>query len=122
MIRIPLRTVSALNAREHWQARSSRVKRERKTVAGYLLGKTKPMVPCSIRLTRVAPSAGVDDDNLVGAMKSVRDQIAEWLGIDDRHRNQVRYVYAQKRGPWGVEIEWGEPVPGAQFELVEAHA
>lgn len=122
MILVPLRTVPGQNVREHWQARSSRVKRERKTVAGYLIGKPKPPIPCSVRLTRVAPSAGVDDDNLIGAMKSVRDEIARWLGIDDRHRNQVRYVYDQKRGPWGVEIEWGEPVVGAQFELLGAMA
>lgn len=120
MILVPLRTVPGQNVREHWQARSSRVKRERKTVAGYLIGKPKPPIPCSVRLTRVAPSAGVDDDNLIGAMKSVRDEIARWLGVDDRHRNQVRYVYDQKRGPWGVEIEWGAPVVGAQFELLGA--
>lgn len=119
MISVPLRTVSALNARELWQARSGRVKRERKTVAGYLIGKTKPPLPCSVRLTRVAPSSGTDDDNLPGALKGVRDQIAEWLGVNDRDRNTVRYFYDQKRGPWGVEIEFGEPVAGAQFNLLE---
>jgi hypothetical protein len=62
----------------------------------------------------------MDDDNLPGSMKAVRDQIAEWLGVDDRHSNQVRYVYAQKRGPWSVTIEFGEPVAGAQFELLGA--
>lgn len=120
MITVPLKTVPGLNSREMWQARSSRVKKERKTVAWALVGQARPPIPCSVRLTRVAPSAGVDDDNLSGALKGVRDQVAEWLGIDDRHRNQVRYVYAQKRGPWGVTIEFGEPVAGAQFELLGA--
>ncbi len=120
MIQVPLRTVPGLNARELWQARSSRVKKERKTVAWSLVGKQRPPIPCSVRLTRVAPSGGVDDDNLAGALKAVRDQVAAWLGIDDRHSQQVRYVYAQKCGPWGVTIEFGEPVAGAQFELLDA--
>lgn len=119
MITVPLRTVPGLNAREMWQVRSSRVKKERKTVAWSLVGQPRPPIPCSVRLTRVAPSSGVDDDNLSGALKAVRDQVAEWLGIDDRHTKQVRYVYAQKKGPWGVTIEFGEPVEGAQFELLD---
>lgn len=120
MINIPLRTVPGLNARELWQVRSSRVKKERRAVGWSLVGQQRPPIPCSVRLTRIAPSGGVDDDNLAGSLKGVRDQVAEWLGVDDRHRNQVRYVYAQKRGPWGVTIEFGEPVAGAQFELIDA--
>ena len=120
MITVPLKTVPGLNARELWQVRASRVKKERKAVAWSLVGQKHPPIPCSVLLTRVAPSGGVDDDNLPGALKGVRDQIAEWLGIDDRHSKQVRYVYAQKRGPWGVTIEFGKPVASAQFELLDA--
>lgn len=118
MITVPIRTAPGMNVREDWRVRSRRVKKERQTTAWALAGQPKPSIPCSVRLTRVAPSAGVDDDNLSGALKGVRDQIAEWLGVDDRHRNQVRYFYDQKRGPWSVTIEWGEPVAGAQFELL----
>jgi hypothetical protein len=119
MITIPLRTVPGINAREHWRVKAKRVKKERETVAWSLVGKQRPPVPCSVRLMRIAPSGGLDDDNLVGALKAVRDQIAEWLGIDDRHSKQVRYVYDQKRGPWCVTVEFGEPVAGAQFELLD---
>jgi hypothetical protein len=122
MILIPLRTVPGLNAREHFRVRAKRVQIERKTTAGYLIGKPKPPIPCSVRLTRVSPRGTADDDNLVGAMKAIRDEVANWLGIDDKHRNQVRYFYEQKRGPWGVEIDFGEPVVGAQFELLGALA
>lgn len=118
MITVPIRTVPGLNARELWQVRSSRVKKERKAVALFLAGHKRPPIPCSVLLTRVAPSGGVDDDNLSGALKGVRDQVAQWIGIDDRHNKQVRYVYAQKRGPWSVTIQFGEPVAGAQFELL----
>ena len=112
MIVVPIRTVPGLNAREHWRARSRRVKAEREATAWALLiamrpdKATKPQPPCIVRLTRVAPSNGLDDDNLPGALKGVRDQIAEWLGVDDKHRERVRYEYAQRRGPWGVEIEF----------------
>lgn len=113
---VPLKTQSP-NARELWQMRTSRVKKERQAVAWMLKGHAKPPIPCSVLLTRVAPSAGLDDDNLSGALKGVRDQVAEWLGIDDRHHLQVRYRYAQIRGPWGVRIEFLGPVSGAQESL-----
>jgi hypothetical protein len=71
-----------------------------------------------VLLTRVGPTNGLDDDNLASALKAVRDEVAKWLGVDDRDRLKVRYRYAQRRGPvWGVEVEFGEPVKGAQYEL-----
>jgi hypothetical protein len=117
VIAIPLRTSSGLNAREHFRVRAKRVKAEREAVAWMLHGATKPALPCSVLLTRVAPSNGLDDDNLCGALKSVRDQVAQWLGVDDRHSMRVRYRYAQRRGPWGVCIEFGEAVTGGQLEI-----
>lgn len=117
IIDIPLRTSSGLNAREHWRARTARVRKEREAVAWMLKTATRPTLPCSVLLTRVAPSSGLDDDNLAGSLKSVRDEVARWLGVDDRDRMTVRYRYAQTRGPWGVRIEFGEPVAGAQLAL-----
>ena len=106
MITLPLRTVSGLNAREHWRARARRTKHERDVTAWLLKPATKPAIPCAVLLTRVAPSGGLDDDNLPGAMKGIRDEIAAWLGIDDRRRDVVRYRYAQRRGPWAVEVQF----------------
>jgi hypothetical protein len=117
MIFIGMRTVPGLNGRELWQARCRRVKRERECVGWALKTTSKPCIPCSVLLTRCAPSGGLDDDNLTGALKGVRDAIAEWLGVDDKLRFQVRYRYAQRRGPWGVEISFGPPVTGAQYTL-----
>ena len=107
MLTIPLRTVSGLNAREHFRARARRVKSERQAVA-YVLGPQKKpgAFPLIVTLTRIAPSNGLDDDNLAGAMKAVRDEIAAWLGVDDKDRATVRYEYEQERGPWGIRIEW----------------
>lgn len=107
MIHVPLRTVSGMNAREHWQARARRVKGERQLVAWHLASVKKPAVPLVVTLTRIAPSNGLDpDDNLPSALKGARDEIAEWLGVNDRDRKTVRYEYEQERGPWGVRIEW----------------
>jgi hypothetical protein len=108
------------NSREHWRVKAKRVASERNSTSYALMGEQKPPIPCSVRLTRVGPGM-LDDDNLVGAMKGVRDEIAKWLGIDDRHSETVRYVYAQRRASveWIVTVEFGAPVAGAQFNLLE---
>lgn len=105
---VPIRTVSGLNVREHWKARSRRVKKEREAVAWMLSSRgVKPALPLVVTLTRIGPSNGLDDDNLAASMKGTRDQIAMWLGVDDRKAEVVRYRYAQERAKdWGVRIEW----------------
>jgi hypothetical protein len=122
---VPIKTPSGPNAREIWQVKAARVKKERQATAWMLKTVKRPAIPCSVNLTRL--SAGtVDDDNLPSSLKAVRDQIAEWLGVDDRHRNIVRYVYHQRkvaRGQFGVEVSFGPPVSGAQLSLgVEVEA
>ena len=107
MILIPIRTGSGLNSREHHMARSRRVKGERNAVGWHLMGKERPQLPCTVLLTRIAPSSGLDSDNLSGALKAARDAVADWLGIDDKDETQVRYAYAQKRGQWGIEVSFG---------------
>ncbi len=108
MILLPgLRTGRGLNSREHYMARARRVRAERERV-GWELARwaERPPIPCVCVLTRFAPSNGLDDDNLAGALKSVRDAVAEWLGVDDRDRSRVRYLYEQQRAGWGVGIEF----------------
>lgn len=116
-IAFPMRTGRGMNSSELPMVRHRRVKREKKEVMWELKRHTKPQIPCTCVLTRVAPSSGLDDDNLAGALKAVRDAVAQWLGVDDKDRMTVRYRYAQRRGPWGVCIEFGEPVTGAQHAL-----
>ncbi|HKX41336.1 MAG TPA: hypothetical protein VJO99_09275 [Burkholderiaceae bacterium] len=117
MIVVPLRTRGS-NAREPWQARHRRVRGERQSVAWMLAGKQRPSIPCTVLLTRCAQSGGLDDDNLRHALKGVRDEVARWLGVNDRNSAQVRYAYAQIRGDWAVRIEFGPPASGAQLELL----
>lgn len=106
MILVPIKTARGLNAREHWRARSRRVKAEREATHLALIGERRPTLPCAVLITRIAPSNGLDDDNLAGACKGIRDQIAEWLGVDDKRSDLAQWKYAQERGPWGVRIEW----------------
>lgn len=56
--------------------------------------------PCEVRIVRLAP-AQLDDDNLARACKAVRDEVAAWLGVDDRDP-RVTWVCAQEKAPRGV--------------------
>ena len=100
-----LKTRGGMNAREHYHARARRVRSERDTVGWYLRGHQKPALPLLVTLTRIAPSNGMDDDGNTSALKGIRDAFAEWIGVDDKHRDIVRYAYEQRRGAWAVEIE-----------------
>lgn len=63
--------------------------------------------PLIVTLTRISPGV-LDDDGVPSSCKSVRDGIADWLGINDRHRHIVEYRYQQergKRGEYGVRVE-----------------
>lgn len=65
----------------------------------------KPALPCVVTITRLAPSNGLDTDNLLSSQKGVRDQIATWLGVDDRDP-RVTWEYAQERArEYGVRVE-----------------
>jgi hypothetical protein len=105
IVNVPLRLGRGQNNREHHMARHRRVKAEREAVSWVLLGKPRPPLPCVVRMVRIAPSNGMDDDGCVGALKSVRDGVASWLGVDDGRADLVTYVAHQERGPWGVRIE-----------------
>jgi len=106
-VSIPVRTVSTANVREHWRRRADRARHHRSTaILTFRIAKAEPVLPCTVLLTRVAPRA-LDDDNLRGALKSVRDGVADWLGIDDRDP-RVKWDYGQRKGPtkfYAVDVE-----------------
>lgn len=114
-----LRLVSLANQREHWRPRASRARRQRATAkllmqAALRESRSNPLCyfPLSVVITRIAPRA-LDCDNLAGAAKSVRDGVADALGIDDRDP-RVKWAVAQRRGgkgEYGAEItlSWDDP-------------
>lgn len=82
------------------------MKAEREATEVFLYPFKPPSLPCVVLMTRVGPSNGLDDDNLHGALKGVRDQIAAWLGIDDRDK-RVKWICEQRRGgDWAVEVSF----------------
>ncbi len=105
----PLRLARGGNDRDgHWRARDRRVKSERESVAWMLVGAPIPATPCTVLITRIAPGNGLDDDNLAGACKAVRDEFSKWIGVNDRRSDIVKYTYDQRRGTkgeWGVRIQ-----------------
>jgi hypothetical protein len=63
-----------------------------------------------VTITRLS-SGVLDDDNLQGAAKAIRDGIADKLGINDNDK-RVQWRYAQekcKRGQFGIRIELEAP-------------
>jgi len=113
---VPIKTASTSNLREHWAAKHKRTDAQKAATRRRCPQWTAaPML--YVRLTRVSPRA-LDDDNLRGALKSVRDAIASWLRVDDRSP-LVGWLYEQQKGseplvrveidarPLGVESELG---------------
>ncbi len=94
-VRVPQLVPSSLNSREHWRVKAARVKRERAMVRLVLSARTPPPLPVTVTLVRCAPRL-LDSDNAVGAMKAARDQVAEWLGVDDRDPRVTWRVRQQK--------------------------
>jgi hypothetical protein len=105
-VRIPIRTGRGLNDRVHHYARAKKVKEARGNARMVVMQRARNWtLPCVITLTREGPGT-LDDDNLQGALKAIRDGIADALGIDDRNP-VVKWEYAQVRmKQWGVLVEW----------------
>src|SRR5690606_5472183 len=104
-----MRLKSEANAswHEHWGSRKKRRDNQKLVTAAELSHHRPPSAPCAVTLTRIAPRP-FDSDNLARAFKAVRDQIANWLGIDDGDR-RVQWHYRQERGApkqHRVRIEW----------------
>lgn len=107
IVELPIKTVAGLNAREHYLARSRRVRRERG--AAHLTVKHKhgrPELPVIVTMVRL--SAGkLDDDNLQGAFKAIRDGVADAYGVADNDP-RIAWSYGQElcaRGKYGIRIE-----------------
>lgn len=112
---VPVKTASTSNLREHWAAKHKRTDAQKAATRRRCPQWTAaPML--YVRLTRVAPRA-LDDDNLRGALKSVRDAIASWLRVDDRSP-LVGWLYEQQKGPTPlVRVEIDARPLGVESEL-----
>lgn len=105
-----IKTVSESNRREHWGSRAARVKKQRNAahaavraigfiqyLESIVTGKVQCPVTFEITLTRIAPRK-LDDDNLRGALKAVRDGVADALGFVDDSDDALTWKYGQEKG------------------------
>lgn len=103
----PARLDGGLNAREHHMLRARRAKTEktkaRLMARAYL--RLPEALPIVVTLTRFSPgTTPLDDDNLRGTLKAIRDGLASWLGVDDGGP-WVEWRYVQTRGEWACRVE-----------------
>lgn len=94
------------NMREHYRVRANRVKEEREATAKaladheislFLVLSTYPALGARVTLMRPIARIPLDSDNLSGAFKGVRDEVAAFLGVDDRS-DRIHWVYTQEKG------------------------
>lgn len=110
VVTVPVKTVSETNAREHWASRHRRRATIRQTVGLVVRGALQGAGvtgPLTVEMTRLGPTGGLDDDNLIGSLKAVRDGVADALGVDDADPRITWRCHQRpsgKRGVWAVEI------------------
>lgn len=122
--RLPIKTVSEFNTREHWRVSHKRHKAQKALVAlQFRQAKPQIALPCVVTLTRIAPGT-LDFDNLAGAFKYVTDAVCDGIlpglraGQADRDP-RIKIEYAQEKGRQGeyaVRIEIKNPgtAPGKE--------
>ncbi len=95
----PLRVLSEANQHEHWSKKNKRkVAQQNETAAmwRFHVGQKSIKLPCAITFTKFGPTL-LDSDNLQGAFKHVRDEVARQLGVDDGDTTKVVYRAQQKK-------------------------
>lgn len=122
-IETPIVVVSEANARDHHHAKAGRIRRQQQaTLAALAPLPLRPLLLAHLRLrvtlTRLGAKA-LDDDNLAGAFKAVRDAVAHHLGVDDGPRGPITWAYTQEahrrhRLTPGIRIEIATPAPRRQ--------
>lgn len=128
-IETPIVVVSEANARDHHHAKAGRIRRQQQATWAALATLEITRAPSlrslllahlrlRVTLTRLGAKA-LDDDNLSGAFKAVRDAVAHHLGVDDGPRGPITWAYAQEahrrhRLTPGIRIEIATPAPRRQ--------
>jgi hypothetical protein len=115
-----LRTHNPLNnSQANWRGAANRRRNERLAIKAHCVHERVERLrddECAVvHLVRFGPRA-MDDDGVIGSLKSVRDQLAEQLGVDDGNRERIRFTYAGAKGEFAVRVQiavtsgppWGE--------------
>ena len=109
-----LRTISEANSREHWAKKHKRAKMQKNAVTAFWnLSPKGVSLPCHVKLTRIAPRALDEGDNLPASFKHIRDALADLIkpghrpGMADS-KGDISWEYAQcKEKPkyYAIKIE-----------------
>ena len=109
-------TADKIESRNWWDgglSRGSRMQRARigkaqrekyKLITLGMLNRAQPKGPLKVTLTR-ASRGRLDDDNLAGGFKHVRDGIADALNRDDGPNSGVKWIYLHEKGPYGARVQ-----------------
>jgi hypothetical protein len=108
---LPLRTTNPNNGSHgHWAVQAKKRARERMGAAMVLRTIHAPPMPCVVELARISPRR-LDSDGLRAALKSVRDEVAIWIGLPVNVRGhaedsdpRVFWKYTQGKGNHAVVI------------------
>lgn len=100
---VQIRLPSLANTRMCWQRLASVKSKQRKATKLAMKNLKIPKLPLVVTITRLGPRK-LDDDNLQSACKYIRDEIARAVGVDDGSP-QYTWLYGQRTGNYGVEIE-----------------
>lgn len=113
--KLPIKTISEANLTgEHWRKKHKRHQAQKEAIRFALANRLAPdMLPCIIRLTRIAPRMLDKWENLPISFKWILDAICELLipgkaigQADSDERIQVRYNQKKgDKGEYGIEIE-----------------
>ncbi len=102
--RFPIRTVSEANQREKWRDRYKRTSHQRGIVMLILGYRRNLPLPLRVVLTRLSPRS-LDTDNLAISNKAIRDQVAEWLGVNDRDPRVLWEYQQEKNKDYSVRLQ-----------------
>lgn len=88
---------SEANRREHWGKRDRRrAKQQLAVTTAWRTQKPEVRLPCVVTLCAYRPRL-LDDDNLVGGFKWIRDSVARLLGCGDSPTDPVTWRYEQAK-------------------------
>jgi hypothetical protein len=107
---IPVKVTNPLNENQWGKSGFARMrirKKQRDTTRLVWLASvpTRPVLPCTVKLTRIAPRPLDSHDGLRAALKAIVDQLAVELGLPvnakghaDDADPRVSWMYGQRRG------------------------
>lgn len=104
-IEVPCKVKSEANTRCHWAVRRRRFKEQREAVrlawanqCNKRIWSLRPLV-----ITMTHRGRKMDSDNLAGAFKAVRDEIAAIIGRDDGDES-IEWRYRQEKGKGSITV------------------